>query len=173
MNSFKLKFALQFIIDVLVVGIICGILARLSVVVLANIFDADGANVSYSLVIPSYVFGAIAVVIAVFITQNALKKKDLDNYPLSSVKFYIVFAAIVTIINIAWGFLSFGSTYNMCLDNAVDPVDVLFKVDYNKAEFEKLVKVATRNAIIIGNAISAAITFLMAPVFAKRHDNIF
>lgn len=88
-------------------------------------------------------------------------------------KFYIVFAAIVTIINIAWGFLSFGSTYNMCLDNAVDPVDVLFKVDYNKAEFERLVKVATRNAVIIGNAISAAITFLMVPVFAKRHDNIF
>ena len=180
MSNFKTKFAIQFILGSLIMGIIFGLIGNIATGVLYNVIKPEGTGVCYIITITSYVFDAIAVIFAVLISQNTLKKKSYDNYPDSPMKFYLILAGIVTAVSVLWSIIFYPAIYNTCVEN-LDTLEMTLNLDSDKFattdsvvdEVKRLAKTAVRIAEIIGNIVFAAIAFLMAPVYAKRHENFF
>lgn len=179
MSNFKSKFIVQFIINLIIVGIIATILGRVATALLFKALGVQGTSVCWLMVLVTGVFNAAAMIVSLILTQNELKKKSLDNIPDSPVKFYAVFILALIVLNVVISVIGFSSTYNTCVQNisVISMENELASSGTDRSEVKAVVEEqlhsAVRNAVIVANVIQAAVLALATIVISNRHRKIW
>lgn len=177
-TNFNFKFIIQFIIDMLVFGIGATIIVKVLQSFIINGTSISGFPVCWMINLTNCLFNIFTMVLASFSAQKYISKMSLTDFPEDPVKFYLIFAAVITGINIMFSVFGFSSTYGVCVNN-MDEIEMSMNrpAGQDAAEFINQLKDKIRNTVIIsliiGNAIEAGVIFTFAPVLAKRHNRLF
>jgi hypothetical protein len=179
MQNFKSKFIVQFIMNLITVGIIATIVGRVITALLFKTLGVQGTSVCWLMVLVTGVFNVAAMIVSLILTQNELKKKSLDNIPDIPVKFYAVLILALIILNVVISVIGFSSTYNTCVQNisVISMENDLVSAGTDRSVVRSVVEdqlhSAVRNALIVVNIIQMVILALMTIVISKRHNRIW
>lgn len=164
MPNFKGKFILQFIIDVLVLGILFTILFRVIGAVLCS--NLEGTDVCLPIVLCSLLGNVFAAGIAVFITQNTLSKKGITDAP-QPYPFYLIVAAVLIAMNICFTVMGFSVLEGWCRNN----ISVTVPADTIRPAVS--IRPAVRNAVIVSDIVQTVLHLAFVPLWKKHHERLF
>ncbi|GEM_PF-5209335 len=181
MKKFNSYFIGQLILGILIFGIAFTILGRVLTALLLQQTDYSISVVAYPVVLIASVMNAVCMVTAIVTAQQNARKKDCIETPMNPKQYYLIVAAVLTVINILCSVLGFSGTCQTISQN-INTLDALMKIQENSASAsaEELanqlagkIRSAAMTAVLLGNVLQAAILFGFTPMHIQRHERIF